>query len=501
MAYRPTSLDFINRPNPVEPQSVPERHPLNGTARLETSKDDFARLLIDATNATSTTERPTKRRKSRDGNALYLPKLPAVRNGAKRMRIPPTLSGLHQPPPDSGLLPSISVEKPAERVATTEPLSASRLPQNSAPAVLDGEPTQDVPSTITVKLKRNKWTEEETADLLKGVAKFGIGNWTKILNCGDYDFRRRTAVDLKDRFRVCCPDGPKKKKKKKVAITDELMLGSEPSPAKVGKPRPHKVERKSVDDLRQLGIEEPFMKSRRRPRTEYTEAEDKALLAGFARYSNSWASIQSDADLGLSHRKPTDLRDRFRTKFPEQYCKAGLAPRPEAFPKRPARSQDSTNDKSTPKSTNQTSVSSSIAPLQSRTEKENKDPTFVSPPKQKSTISLLNYEDVFWGAPLDEDDDSEFTRPTLDRRILDWPFDIPRSSAAAPQTATLPSASTFAFSTGVSLPSLAAITAETDGGMADLEQLELPTLTGVFEDFEVDVRGGGLLPSLEELFG
>ncbi|KAF2727350.1 hypothetical protein EJ04DRAFT_389381, partial [Polyplosphaeria fusca] len=49
--------------------------------------------------------------------------------------------------------------------------------------------------------KRNKWSEQETQDLLRGVSKFGIGNWKKILQCPEFAFNQRTTVDLKDRFR------------------------------------------------------------------------------------------------------------------------------------------------------------------------------------------------------------------------------------------------------------------------------------------------------------
>ncbi len=67
--------------------------------------------------------------------------------------------------------------------------------------------------------KRNKWTDEETKDLLIGVSKYGIGSWKKILGDSDYQFNGRTAVDLKDRFRVCCPgDAPKTRKKGRMLI-------------------------------------------------------------------------------------------------------------------------------------------------------------------------------------------------------------------------------------------------------------------------------------------
>lgn len=45
-----------------------------------------------------------------------------------------------------------------------------------------------------------KWTEEETNDLLRGVVKCGIGNWTAILAQPELNFNKRTASNLKDRY-------------------------------------------------------------------------------------------------------------------------------------------------------------------------------------------------------------------------------------------------------------------------------------------------------------
>lgn len=48
--------------------------------------------------------------------------------------------------------------------------------------------------------KRTKWSEEETYCLVKGLDKFGVGKWTRILNDPEYSFQPdRNAVDLKDR--------------------------------------------------------------------------------------------------------------------------------------------------------------------------------------------------------------------------------------------------------------------------------------------------------------
>ena len=47
---------------------------------------------------------------------------------------------------------------------------------------------------------QRKWSEEETACLLKGALKLGIGNWTEILAQPDLKFNKRSATNLKDRY-------------------------------------------------------------------------------------------------------------------------------------------------------------------------------------------------------------------------------------------------------------------------------------------------------------
>jgi hypothetical protein len=71
-----------------------------------------------------------------------------------------------------------------------------------------------------------------------------------------------------------------------------------------------------------------FSKAKRKERTPFTKQEDENLLIGFGKYGGKWSSIQKDESLGLSHRRSTDLRDRFRNAYPEKYVGAGFKPPP-----------------------------------------------------------------------------------------------------------------------------------------------------------------------------
>lgn len=81
----------------------------------------------------------------------------------------------------------------------------------------------------------------------------------------------------------------------------------------------------SKPTLESLGIYESNIinENRRRPRQLFTAAEDEALLKGYAVHGFQWTLIQQDKRLNLSHRRATDLRDRFRNKFPEAYRDGG----------------------------------------------------------------------------------------------------------------------------------------------------------------------------------
>ena len=481
-AYRPTSLDYINRPNPVEPQSAPQTHPLYFGAP---SQQDLLRVLLDS-GTPSLDQRPAKRRKSQSGNPLVLPELP-VRQNAKRPRIPPTLSGLHQPPPDAGILPSINVQQPAVlRAEVPEPVELANpqitVTHSSSTAVVV---TSEVGNTKPSKRKPNKWHDDETACLLKGVARFGIGSWTKILRCQDYQFDRRTALDLKDRFRVCRPEDYSAPKKTKSASPKVVSADGNDIRSLTTREKPN--DRKCTSELQLLGISAPFAKTSRRKRTAYTAEEDTAILKGFKKHGHSWAAIRADPGLSLTHRKATDLRDRLRNRFPEEYANAGLAPRPEIFPKPPQRERIEAGNKAIE------SVTSAIADDVVPEANLVTPPPPAQVPKKQAPLpptSLLSYDDVFFGAPYQEGDEMP-ELPILDRAILDWPLDtskIERGGGINPLvTLKLPQPRpSRAYGTGA-LPSLADVTA---GNADDYgEQLELPSL--MFAGPEAEGRVGG----------
>jgi hypothetical protein len=204
---------------------------------------------------------------------------------------------------------------------------------------------------------RRKWSDEETNDLLLGVKKHGFGKWTKIVEDADYHFDDRTAGDLKDRFRTCCPPelreelfnrkgtetegrgtGSQLQAKTSMPIDNilnanllvgETDLGEERTgPSSIastsndsdgGGPKPKgRAHRKNIGDLEALGIDS-FKQSDRRPRRAFTAQEDADILDGIREHGASWTRIQGDARYDLKSRRPIDLRDRIRNKYPELY--------------------------------------------------------------------------------------------------------------------------------------------------------------------------------------
>lgn len=173
------------------------------------------------------------------------------------------LNGLNEPPPNAALLPPIEagsitqlLSKPTKRDSVVEPalLTANHAPDNHAVEKREGrieeildspvdekaedsdrgdvgdssvnnananragserphgvgerpfaEKSPEPPSPKTRGRSRKnlrKWTEEETIALLRGAVKCGIGNWTAILAQPEFDFKKRSASNLKDRYEM-----------------------------------------------------------------------------------------------------------------------------------------------------------------------------------------------------------------------------------------------------------------------------------------------------------
>ncbi|KAK8239520.1 hypothetical protein IWZ00DRAFT_516914, partial [Phyllosticta capitalensis] len=380
----------------ITPPADSVQHPSATASHFSGSVSDLLLSPPAAAKYASPTVLPRKRRKMDVGSEMFtLPKPEAMKK--RRPRIPPLLQGLHQPPPDAGLFPPITSERvgadrnrevskegarviheppPAQPAAEKQKEAIPDTERAVQGASLDKEKDQPEPGNSGAqkkpgkpapKVKRKRWTEQETTHLLKGVAKFGIGNWKRILECDEYSFNERTAVDLKDRFRTCCPDEYRKLKAPASTTTERekrlskklsdpslkdgqgkenqssehakndanavaLTVVNQDGPlsaswplAKVtaGKKRGPKVHRKGSQELASIGIEAPFTKNTRREPRKFSDEEDDALLRGVDKHGPKWHLIKNDEGLGLAHRHPTDLRDRYRNKWPERYKNAG----------------------------------------------------------------------------------------------------------------------------------------------------------------------------------
>jgi Myb-like DNA-binding domain len=290
-----------------------------------------------------------KRRKLHTDETLTrtLPKpAPASRKGKKRALLPPLLPPLHNPPIGERIIPSMvsdglvdplleiesnldkesrSLDTAAHSSSTTAKDASQETQKDKGPSrnqTTSEQPLEDVEADEAAPRpgktgKRSKWTAEETAFLIQGVAKFGIGSWKKILDHPEFAFKDgRNSIDLKDRFRTCFPEEYRQSGSQKDAVKSK-------ADDKESKPK-GRGSRTTVE-LDKMGVESgtPFPKLDRRQRKNFTDEEDVALLRGFKKYGSQWKKIQSDSELGLEHRTRTDLRDRFRNRYPDEFKEAG----------------------------------------------------------------------------------------------------------------------------------------------------------------------------------
>ena len=458
-----------------------------------------------------------------DSPLIQLPKPPQVsRKTTKRPRIPPLLQGLHQPPPlppKSRLFPPITSDRNglvkdvgdrfghgnAFSTASPEELTTIRAElhkrseaenhdtgQKTITKSTENEPIELDPviapkadrSSVTVSTnrtqsqsklprKRTRWSQKETEDLLTGVSRFGIGRWKQILNCADFQFQGRTAVDLKDRFRVCRPgEGLKAKKATASENLDTpqsngyrhsssesrltLLIDKEddrtiaPEQRRVSE-EPNSQSSAAPTAMNKTEIHGPFLKSKRRARREFSETDDKNLLDGFKRYGPVWHSMRDDIELGFGTRHPTDLRDRFRIRYPDLFAQAGykLKPKEErVFNSRTIETKAKEAQVSLDPETTieETRHSLRNVDIQHKTEKPVTPAVVTTVPNLPSVVSLIPVTtpsqpdltrptfDLITDLTFDDDDDDEDQSPiVLNRNILQW---ADENSSSLPSTST-----------------------------------------------------------------
>ena len=117
------------------------------------------------------------------------------------------------------------VLSPRAKAAAKARLEVARGVERDAMARLDEAPTK---RTASGRAPNQSWTEPEALALVDGVAAFGLGEWAKILDAvwlKHVDFPKRSATDLKDKWRNLChsADKPAGFKFRLAYVTPELL--------------------------------------------------------------------------------------------------------------------------------------------------------------------------------------------------------------------------------------------------------------------------------------
>lgn len=223
---------------------------------------------------------------------------------------------------------------------------------------------------------------------------------------------------------MCRPDaygGVRKPRKAKRVSSDEATTTESSKRQKPAESTSADSAAEVETQPKQVGAtEQTLWKAQRRPRRNFTDEEDDALLKGFREQGPSWVSICKDEAFRENGRTPTDLRDRLRTRFPEKYAQAGLASRP-AVPKPAKRTRATRQDSDRPAEPSQamtpqpvTSKDSQPGSSNDRSERTSSrtGPAYSLPLPSIGDDSLSNF-----GYP---DDDEDADPIVLDRSIMDW---------------------------------------------------------------------------------
>ena len=118
------------------------------------------------------------------------------------------LNELHEPPPSAALFPPITPQTSQEDLVSGAGQAPNKVNDRGNPPKRQRKPrirsTGSGFTKRTYTRERTAWTQEETDQLVKGVAIYGMGRWKSILDHPELHFREgRTNMDLKDRHVAC----------------------------------------------------------------------------------------------------------------------------------------------------------------------------------------------------------------------------------------------------------------------------------------------------------
>jgi len=190
--------------------SYPLRLLLSETSAPESSSNSLSRILSDGVDGLDDMPKKRHRGMTVKDDIVQLPQPVKKQKATQQQVMPPIINGLLEPPPDAALFPPISSSS-FDHNDPTQPRLLREFATSSEDRSHVAQPgDSSLPGGAKTRRRaakpRRKWSEAETKHLLLGVSKHGVGKWTSILEDPEFEFNERTAGDLKDRFRTCCPE-------------------------------------------------------------------------------------------------------------------------------------------------------------------------------------------------------------------------------------------------------------------------------------------------------
>ena len=461
-------------------KALAQAQPLNSCAHTDV-EHDLDQKKSDASKPTAPDpEQARKKAKLRHNEQIadfvYLPRLQKTKHQTEKK--PPfqpvaVLNELNEPPPSAGLFPPITpraggqnrgIQSQPDGKFTSAVLGSPSKTTGSSPSACSANASSKSQSSSKEKKKRVclreriKWTEEETEQLVKGVAIYGMGRWKQIHEHPEFGFHPgRTHADLKDKFRVLFPPNAPHKWVRSMPVhhsEDEFDAEQEDSPFSF----------------------HPRKKSRFRARKRgWTAAEDEAMIKGFEIHGYRWELMARDGDLHFDNRTGAQIRDRFRLRFPLTYAQQihaqqnardpyglGALAASMPVPKDTQTSQDSTE------------------PTEGRKEKSQSDRTV--PPEAARSVNVINNYDTL----LDAHTSSIRSSVTNTQFERDWPIIDP---GGPDESSDIRNNKSISSTKALTTPPVPGLTALTTGAASTGANSEWPSrlLHGAVGDDDDDV--------------